>query len=224
MEINIDLDFRLLDVSLELYALEDHYELIEKQIANLSKIEKTALDEYIKKESLTPDDPEWDLARYECDQKVEFLLPRFFWGAFIVSLYAVLETSITEIARLLQQAQKQGISITDLRGDFLERANKYYKYILNFELCNDTKTWQRIKHLASVRHAIAHANGRMDMVNEKNRKAIKTLEKHDIGISSYNNYVLLDSVFAKETFSKVRTMLEDLVDRYKEWDTKQKPV
>jgi hypothetical protein len=224
MEINVDLDFRLLDVSLELHALEDHYELIEKQISNLSKIEKTSLDEYIKKENLTPDDPEWDMARYECDQKVEFLLPRFFWGAFIVSLYAVLEASITEIARLLQQAQKQEIAINDLRGDFLERANKYYKYVLNFELCSDAKTWQRIKYLASVRHAIAHANGRIDMLNENNRKAIKTLEKQNIGISSYNDYVLIDSSFAKETFSKVRSMLENLVDRYKEWDTKQKPV
>ena len=27
----IDLDFRLLDVSLELHALEDHYEIIEKK-------------------------------------------------------------------------------------------------------------------------------------------------------------------------------------------------
>lgn len=151
-------------------------------------------------------------------------MPRFFWGAFIVSLYAVLEASIIEIARLLQKAQNQGIAITDLRGDFLERANKYYKHVLNFELCSDDKTWQRIKHLASVRHSIAHANGRIDVLNDNNRKAIKTLEKQNVGISSYNGYVLLDSSFVKETFSKVRSMLENLVERHKEWDTKQKTV
>lgn len=224
MEINVDLDFRLLDVSLELNALEDHYELIKEQIANLSEIEKKSLDEYRKKERLTPDDPEWDVARYECNNKVDFLLPRFFWGAFIVSLYAVFETSIIEIARLLQKAQNQEISITDLKGDFFERANKYYKHVLHFELCSDAKTWQRIKHLASVRHAIAHANGRIDMLNEKNSKTIKELERQNIGISSSKDYLLLDSTFVKETFLKVKSMLENLIDRYKEWDTKQKPL
>jgi hypothetical protein len=222
MKINVD--FRLLDVSLELHALEDHYELIEKQISHLIHAEKVSLDEYRKKENLTPEDPEWDFARQECDRKVDFLLPRFFWGPFIVSLYAVLETSVLEIARLIQQSQKQGISINDLRGNFLKRAKKYYKNVIKFELCGDTNTWQRIKILAEVRHAIAHANGRLDMLNENTKKRIKALEKQNLGISSYYNYILLDSYFAKETFSKVRSLLKSLVDRYKEWDTKQKSV
>jgi len=171
MKINVD--FRLLDVSLELHALEDHYELIKKQISHLSHAEKASLDEYRKKENLTPEDPEWDFARQECDHKVEFLLPRFFWGPFIVSLYAVLETSVIEIARLIQQSQKQGIAINDLRGDFIERAKKYYKNVLKFELCSDGNARQRIKILAEVRHAIAHANGRLDMLNENTKRKIK---------------------------------------------------
>lgn len=222
MKINVD--FRLLDVSLELYVLEDHYELIEKQISRLSHGEKAALDEYRKKENLTPEDPEWDFAGQKCDRKVEFLLPRFFWGPFIVSLYAVLETSVIEIARLIQQSQKQGITINDLRGDFLERAKKYYKHVLKFELCSDDNAWQRIKILAEVRHVIAHANDRLDMLNENTKRRIKALEKQNLGISSYYNYLLLDSYFAKETFSKVRSLLESLVERYKEWDTKQKSI
>ena len=220
----LNFDFRLLDVSLELHALEDHYELIEKQISTLSDAEEASLEEYRKRENLTPEDPEWDFARQECDHKVEFLLPRFFWGPFIVSLYAVLETSVIEISRLIQQNQKQGIAINDLRGDFLERAKKYYKNVLKFELCSDDTTWQRIKILSEVRHAIAHANGRLDMLNEKSKKRLKTLEKQNLGISLYYNYILLDSYFAKETFLKARSMLKSLVERYKKWDTKQKSV
>lgn len=220
----INVDFRLLDVSSELHALEDHYELIEKQISHLSHAEKATLDEYRKKENLTPEDPEWDFARQEYNHKVEFLFPRFFWGPFIVSLYAVLETSVIEIARLIQQSQKQGITINDLRGDFLERAKKYYKHVLKFELCSDGNAWQRIKILAEVRHVIAHANDRLDMSNENTKRRMKALEKQNLGISSDHNYLLLDSYFAKETFSKVRSLLETLVERYKEWDTKQKSV
>lgn len=220
----INFDFRLLDVSLELHALKDHYELIEKQIFLLGHAEKASLDEFREKNKLTPEDPEWDFARQEFDDKVEFLLPRFFWGPFIVSLYAVLETSVIEIANLIQQSQKQGLSINDLKGNFLERAKKYYKNVLKFELCSDNNIWQRIKMLVEVRHAIAHSNGRIDMLNNNSKKKIKALEKQNLGISSHYNYILVDSNFAKETFAKVRLLLEDLVKRYKEWDTNQKTV
>lgn len=222
MKINID--FRLLDVSLELNALDDHYELIEKQITHLNRVEKEALDQYRKKENLTPEDPEWDFARQEFDRKVEFLIPRFFWGPFIVSVYAVFETSVMEIARLMQYSLKQGIALNDLRGDFLERAKKYYKHVLNFDLyCND-KDWQQIKILTDIRHAIAHANGRVDMLSDGIKRKLKEIENQNIGISIYYNYLIVDPCFSKEAFSAVKSILENLVDRYKEWDTKQRTV
>lgn len=220
----LNLDFRLLDLSLELDALEDHYTLIKKQISNIRNVEKSSINEYRKREKLTPEDPEWDIARQEFDYKVEFLLPRLFWGSFIVSLYAVLETSIIEISRLIKQTQKHEIDINDYKGNFLERSKKYYKDVLEFKLCCDETTWKRLKILSEVRHAIAHANGRLDMLKEKSKKRIENLEKQNLGISSYNNYILLNSYFAKETFLKVCSMLKNLVERYKEWDTIQKSI
>ncbi|KKL68038.1 hypothetical protein LCGC14_2129000, partial [marine sediment metagenome] len=62
---------------------------------------------------------------------------------------------------------KEGIN---LRGDFLERAKKYYKHVLKFGLCSDDNTWQRIKILAEVRNVIAHANDRLDMSNENTKR------------------------------------------------------
>ncbi len=220
----ISVDFRLIDVSLELHALEDHFDLIVKQLEQLNKAEKAALLEYCSQENLTPEDAEWDLARQECDQKIEFLLPRFFWGSFIVSLYAVYETGVTEIAKLIQNKQKQEIGINDLRNDFLERAKKYFKSILGFELCKDETTWQRIKMLSILRHSIAHANGRIEMLNEGTKRKIKAWEKQGIGIDSYYNYLIVDSSFARETLEKVSVSLRDLVERYKEWDSNEKPA
>ncbi len=211
----INFDFRLLDVSMELYVLEDHYDLIEKQLAHLSHAEQATLSEYQQKENLTPEDPEWDFARQECDHKVEFLLPRFFWGSFIVSLYAVFETSLIEVAKLLQEKQNQGISINDLKGEFLTKSKKYYDKVLKFELCDDKKIWQDIKDFANVRHAIAHANGRIDMLTKENKASITKLIKSDSGISSHYNYLIVDSSFAKEALENVSISLRSLVERYK---------
>lgn len=221
MKINID--FRLLDVTSELHVLEDYYYIIEKQILQLSSAAKSSLDEYRRKENLTPEDGEWHIAGQEYDHKVEVLLPRLFWGPFIVSLYAVLETSVIEIARLIQQTQKQRISINDQSGrDFLERAKRYYNLVLKFELPGDKIVWHHLDNLTQIRHAIAHANGRLDMSKDKVRKKIEALEKKNIGISSDYNYLLVDSSFAKESLSAVSSVLQCLVERYKEWDTHQK--
>lgn len=82
----LKLDFRLLEVSLELQALEEHFNLLEKQILIVSNEEKKLLEEKRRKEKFTPEDPEWDFSTQVYERKVEFLLPRFFWGPFIVSL------------------------------------------------------------------------------------------------------------------------------------------
>ena len=221
--VKIDLDFRLLDVSLELYALEEYLDTMEKQIDHIAASEKLNLEAAIRNQKITPDDPEWHFEHQGYDNRVDFLLPRFFRGPFLVSLYAVYEASVTEIARLLQKGQCLGISIDDLRGDdFLDRAKKYYKHILNFEVCADNSAWQQIKMLSEVRNAIAHTNGRIEMLREKAKKNILNWEKKRIGIDTNGGYIVVDRGFVERTFSKVQSSLKDLVQRYKQWDADYK--
>ena len=166
-------DFRLLEVESELYALEDHLNLIEGQMEKFQRKERLRLDTYIRTEKLSSEDPEWHMAIQEYDERIEFLLPRFFRGPFLVALYAVYESAVTEVAQLMQQSLSQGISLKDLKGDFLERVKKYYKHILNFNLCTEDKEWQGINILTELRNAFAHVNGRMEMLKEKSRRKIK---------------------------------------------------
>jgi len=119
----INLDFRLLDVSLELHALEEYLDTIEKQIENINKSEELILEAAKSEDNLTPDDPEWHEAHQIYYQRIDFLIPRFFRGPYLVSLYAVYETAVTEIARLIQKGQEQSLSLNDIRADdFLDRA------------------------------------------------------------------------------------------------------
>jgi len=216
----INIDFRLVDVTMELQVLDQHIQLIEKQLAELNKSQE---EEYLRRKKFTSDAFEWDEANSEYYKMVDFLLPRFFWGSFIVSLYAVYETAVTEIARLLQVGKAETTSMDDQkRGDFLKRANKYYKSILHFELYNDDKTWRRIKMLAEIRNAIAHANGRLDMLKPKTKEKIMKWTEMNIGILSWGNYFLVNAAFSKETFALVSASLEDLVERYKQWDSNNK--
>ena len=212
-------DSRLLDASIELYALEKHLQLIESQMKHIQKTARSKAKTYIRKEGLCPDDPEWHIAWQKYDDLID-QLPRFFRGPFLVSLYAVYESIVTEIGCLIQDKQFQKIAINDLRGDFLEKAKKYYKHILQFELYSEEKVWHQVKMLSELRNAFAHTNGRLDMLNERSRNTIKKWVQQKRGILTYYDYIICEKKIVAEIFGAVRSSLEDLIERYKHWDDK----
>ena len=217
------IDSRLLDASMELYALEDHLQLIESHMKDFQETERCKVETYIRKEGLCPDDPEWHIAWQDYDYHID-QLPRFFRGPFLVALYAVYESIVTEIGRLIQDKQAQKIAINDLKGDFLERAKKYYKHILQFELYSQEKVWQQVKMLSELRNAFAHANGRLDMINEKSRDIIKGWAQQKLGVSTDSDYVICEENIVVEIFGAVRSSLEDLIERYKQWDDQHRHI
>lgn len=213
----LDIDFRLVDVTFELFALADHLDLLENQMENLRREERLALERFIRKENLSPEDPEWHEATQDFNRHFDFLLPRAFRGSFLVSLYAVYESSVTEIARLIQIEKRVIVSLSEYkcRGSYLDRLKKYFDKNLQFELCTDNSVWQHIKMLADLRHAFAHANGRLKMLTDDSLEKIRNWEKLHIGIESYNGYLVVDATVTRETFDLVRSSLEELVERYK---------
>lgn len=211
------IDFRLLDASLELHALEDHLQRIESHMKDFQETKRRKIETQIREEGLCSDDPEWHIAWQGYDYCID-QLPRFFRGPFLVILYAVYESIVTEISRLIQTKQSQKIAINDLRGDFLERAKKYYKHILQFELYSEEEIWEQVKMLSELRNAFAHANGRLDILNEKSKKKIEEWSQQNIGISTDSYYVVCEENIVAEIFGVVSGALEDLIERYKHWD------
>lgn len=211
------IDCRLLDASIELDALEEHLQLIENQMEHIQKTVRSKTEAYIRKEGLCPNDPEWLSAWQDYNYRID-ALPIFFRGPFLVALYAAYESIVTEVGHLIQDKQSQKIKINDLKGDFLERAKKYYKHILKFDLYSEEKVWQQIRMLSTLRNAFAHANGRLDMLNERSRTIIQNRAQQNLGISTYNGYVICEANIIADIFDAVRNSLEDLIERYKHWD------
>ncbi|MBM4274049.1 MAG: hypothetical protein FJ134_06260 [Deltaproteobacteria bacterium] len=211
----------MIEIEAELFALDYHLNLIEEQIRNKEVFERMRSQRKIKKLNLTRDDPEWHEEQYELDYVIEFLLPRLFRSTFLVSLYAVYESAVTEIARLIQKQKVIAISINDLKGDFLDRAKKYFKDVINFQLYSGHEVWDRITMLSELRNAIAHTNGRIEMLNKGTKQKISSWEKQKVGISSLDGFVVIEEGFLRDTLRLVSASLNDLVERYKKWDDNQ---
>jgi len=215
----VDLDFRLLDISLELSALEQHLELIGQQLSDLERQERLLLNAKHHAEQLTPDDPDWHINHQEYQHRVNFLLPHFFNGPFLISLYAVLESAVTDVADQIQEKKGEKLSIDDLRGSFLNRAKKYYKNVLRFDLYNSQENWQRVQMLADIRHALAHTNGRFEMMNDGTQEKIRGWVEKGHSISVRSGFLIPEEDFLQETFEMVQAMLSGLTKRYKEWES-----
>ena len=212
MQIKIDL--RLLGVSMELSTLETHIELIEEQITRGGEAAERQFRDK-RRELNCDDETDWDLLRQERDYQVDFVLPRVLRIPFLVTLFTVYEAAVTEIASLVQEKKGIRISIDDLKGGLLNRAQKYYGSVLEFQLSQGTQHWQRISLLFDLRNSIAHTNGRLDLVKSQRKRKIL----RNPGVSEYLGCIVVNADFLQESFMLVKEELEGLVDRYKQWDT-----
>ncbi len=142
----IYIDFRLLEVSLDLDVLEVHLKHIEEQMEQSKRSAKHEFEAALTRLShLGYDYEEWltesHYIRDNYDHYVDFQLPRILCNPFLISLYTVYETTVTEIANLIQKKRGQTISLSDnRRGDFLDRARKYYEQELKFELSKSSES------------------------------------------------------------------------------------
>ena len=150
----------------------------------------------------------------------EFRLPRILYYPFLVSLYTVYEWELSEIANLIQEKSGKDESLANTKGkDFLDRAKKYFRITLKYEFSQNNQAWERTRILAEIRHAIAHANGHLELVREGKRKQIKKWIEQDIGIEEYYGDIIVSGAFVTEAFKIAKGELENLIERFKDWDS-----
>ena len=154
------------------------------------------------------------------DDCVEFRLPRILYYPFLVSLYGVYESAVTEIASLIQEKSGKNASLANTKGkNFLDRANKYFRITLEYELSQNNQTWERLRILIEIRHAIAHANGHLELVRKGKRERIKKWIERDIGIEDYYGDIIVSGEFVRKTYEVVKGDLESLIERFKGWNS-----
>jgi len=213
----IETNQRLNEILFQLGALRDHLQLVEKQIAHKKIIEKRRLDKLIRNRGLSIEDSEVRDASDYYNFMMGFHLPLFLRNTFLVSLYAVYESTVTDVADMMKERQSQSLSMSDLRGNLLEKALKYYNHILKFDLYVNEIDWNRIKMLLELRNAVAHSNSRIDMIKDNKKNKISAWESQKIGLSFRNGYIIIEEQLAESLFASVRSTLINLRVRYQKW-------
>lgn len=207
------IDFRFVEIDYELWALGEYLDMLEQQLPVLRNQAREQTYAQLRDEEVEADDPEVDFAFQELDELVERVLPRFFRNPFLVTLWAIYESAIIGIADYLKEQQGQALGIQDIRGGFLDRARKYFDYVLELPLCTDAQVWQRLRMMMVLRNAIAHGNGRIAAINKGSQKKIESWAQGNIDISIPHGNLTISEHFLRETYTIVNESLNDLLHR-----------
>lgn len=206
-------DLRFVEIFHELYALEDYMNSIESQLPDLIEKEKEKV--YQNRPENNP--IEWQEKELELYELIEDVLPRYFRNPIIVTLWAIFESAIIEIAKEIKDQQSLPIKLDDIRGDFLTRTNKYFNHIIKFSMDARGSSWKHFRKFYLLRNSIAHGNGRLDNIkNPENRKTILEWENENTEITTAGGNIVCSPDFIRKTYSVVFEFLHNITERVKE--------
>jgi hypothetical protein len=198
-------DTRFLDLFYELYALEELIAIFESQLTDLIGKEEEKLSNSFKKKET------FEIFRFYT--LIQRTLPRYYWGQVLLTLWAIFESGLIEIAKEVKDQQNQIIKLNDIRGNVLERSNKYFNHIVKTPINTKDESWRHLKMFCVLRNVLAHTNGRVEnLVNEKDINKIKIWAKDDIGVALTSGVLEFTSDFVKKTYSVVFRVTKDLAD------------
>lgn len=204
-------DLRFAEIFHELYALEDYMNSIESQLPDLIEKEK-AYQSGPKDDSI-----EWHQKEQALYELIEDVLPRYFRNPVIVTLWAIFESAIIEIAKEIKDQQKLPITLDDIKGDFLERTNKYFNLIIKLPMDVRGSSWQHFRRFYLLRNTLAHCNGRFGNIkNKDDRKTISKWVKENTEISTRDGNIVCSLNYIKKIFSVVFEFLSNVTETVKE--------
>jgi len=214
----VKIDLRFIFYEMELSSLKEFFEVIEKQLVNLREEKKSEFKALLKGRTPEMDEGDIDIAQDEFIRFIEHTLPRFSRNPFMVSLWAVYESSIIAVAEYIRNEKGKGLGIKDIKGDdFFKRAKKYFDHVLEYPLYTDDNELERLRMLMILRHCIAHANGRInDIKDEKAVNKIKEWEKANTGVLIEDGCIMLTEDFLRTSYILVNKSLQTLFNKVRE--------
>ena len=150
-----DFDYFLAHIRLD--ELKRYLDITEKYLQK-AKVEFEALaDEQVKK---LPPEQRNEFYEFYSDEYWRYAekFPRILRNSFLVSAHSLLEYEMNVICKRLRKEQQIPVTLSDLKGDELERVKLFFKNA-GLSLDYNGSTWQEINNYYLVRNCIVHNSG-----------------------------------------------------------------
>lgn len=204
-------DLRFTEIENELGNLFEWLELLENNLPRLIQDgTKRILDDY------ESDDPADQAVCYYLEAQLkEGVTTRFLIASPLLAAWAIYETAVSELAGYVRKKKEVVLKINNLQGSFLEKARLYFDEVLRFDLHPIGTDWDRLKRIAALRHAFAHANGRMAGVKDGKRKRIieKWVEANEGLKVVDDDYLVINLTLVRQELEFIAPLIRNLAKR-----------
>lgn len=209
---NFTIVLRFAELQHEQWALREYYNIVEEQIDYLSQQLPIRLRASLEHKGLKWEDAEVQIGYQELHALIGGVLPRYFRGSVILILWAATETTLDDIANILQKQKGIKLSSKDIQGDTLDRFSKYFEHVLNYPLDKQSDAWTQLRELQTIRNCLAHFNGRLSLVRPDTQKRLKKIAQKNQGVDFIEDRIKLSKEFIANTTNLILKWLEDLTD------------
>ena len=190
---------RLDEAEYELWALEQYRVALERQLLQLIDQTPARALRALHDQGQASDAAAVALAEQETAELVNRVYPRYFRSPFVLVLCGVLEAILLGIAESLRDLKGVGLRFNDLHGDLLDRADKYFRCVLESPLDTTSPAWERIRVVYTVRHCLIHAHGLVGSMRPEQARRLSDLSQGNCGLTVADGYIVLSDTFIQES-------------------------
>lgn len=129
--------------------------------------------------------------------------------SFFVLCYSLLENRLQALCHNLQIEGKHQIALKDLKGKGIFQSQTYLKKVIGVNFPHTSSQWRDINVYRLIRNSIVHADGKLDLGNNKQLKEFVE-QKTWIELDEFKKIQLVDT-FYQEVIKTIREFFDKLL-------------
>ncbi|MDO8335614.1 MAG: hypothetical protein Q7T74_02410 [Candidatus Saccharibacteria bacterium] len=178
---------------------------------DLDALEKRYKIDSKKAAKLLPQDE--DTTWYYADElyRIDRVFRRSFRYSALVTIHALLETSMNSMCMFLQKKHNIGVGLQDIKGEGIERARLYLSKVCGIKFPETSHEWQELQKLNQVRNCIVHTNGDISLVISPKKLKMIVQNTHGLEIEA-ERYLIIDNSYLTAAISWLRSLFLELHD------------
>jgi hypothetical protein len=123
---------------------------------------------------------------FTTENQFENIFPNILWRTTFLHSYFLLESSLNQICKNIQELEEHPVSLKDISGAGIQRACTYLRKVCNIDIPFETDSWKEIQDFNKVRNIFVHSDGE---VEKSNQEIVKIASKYNgLNIDDFGNY------------------------------------
>jgi len=142
---------------------------------------------------------------------IESIFLHTFRYSALVSIYSLIETSMSTLCRHLERREYLTLKLSDLKGKGVERARLYLTKVCHITFPDSSHEWSEIQKLNKVRNCIVHANGNIERVRSSDK--LRSIIKDTKGLKIERKRILIiEKVYLDNAITWAENFLQKLYE------------